>query len=367
MTGILVHEWLSQSGGSENVFEDLGKVYPDAEQWCAWNDSSGRFSAVHETFLARTPLRRSKAIALPVMPFAWRTLPARQADWVLCSSHAFAHHARFGGDAANAPKLVYAHTPARYVWVPDMDSRGRGLAARTVSRALRPLDRKRAREASSIAANSKYVAERIADTWQQQATVIYPPVDVAAFDTPPQLTPDEYKLLSSLPDGFVLGASRFVAYKRLDESIRAGALTRRPVVIAGSGPDEARLREYAERSGAEVRFVLSPSSSLLRALYREASVFVFAPVEDFGIMPVEAMAAGTPVVVSSVGGASESVWDGVTGSHVSTWAPDELRAAIDEATALQPADCRSRAQDFGRDRFADQIRAWVDQTVGAHA
>ena len=144
VSGILVHEWLARHGGSENVFEVLSGVFPDAERFCLWNDSDGRFENVHETVLARTPLRRSKAAALPFMPAVWRHLPARDADWVLTSSHLFAHHARFAGPARHAPKLVYAHTPARYVWTPELDGRGSGLAARAASALLKPIDRKRA-------------------------------------------------------------------------------------------------------------------------------------------------------------------------------------------------------------------------------
>ena len=97
MSGVIVHEWLESTGGAENVFDVLGRTFPDAARVCLWNDSDGRFTDVQETVLARTPLRHSKAVALPFMPLVWRHLPALDADWVLCSSHAFAHHARFAG------------------------------------------------------------------------------------------------------------------------------------------------------------------------------------------------------------------------------------------------------------------------------
>ncbi|RZI86985.1 MAG: glycosyltransferase family 4 protein, partial [Microbacterium sp.] len=171
MTGILVHEWLAARGGSENVFEVLSDTFPDAERWCLWNDSDGRFDGVNETWLARTPLRRSKALSVPFMPAAWRSLPTRDADWVLCSSHAFAHQAKFKGRAGDAPKLVYAHTPARYVWVPELDGRGGSIAARALGAVMKPIDRKRAAEPAAIAANSEFVARRIEDAWDREATV----------------------------------------------------------------------------------------------------------------------------------------------------------------------------------------------------
>ena len=107
MSGVLVHEWLAPRGGSENVFEALSRVFPDAARYCLWNESEGRFVVDGETWLARTPLRGRKAAAVGLMPLAWRTLPSVDADWILTSSHLFAHHARFGGSGRGAPKLVY--------------------------------------------------------------------------------------------------------------------------------------------------------------------------------------------------------------------------------------------------------------------
>lgn len=364
MTGILVHEWLAARGGSENVFEVLSETFPDAERWCLWNDSEGRFTDVNETWLARTPLRRSKPLAVPFMPAAWRSLPARDADWVLCSSHAFAHQAKFKGPAGDAPKLVYAHTPARYVWVPELDGRGGGIAARALGAALKPLDRKRAQEPAAIAANSKFVAERIADSWERAATVIYPPVDVERFMSDPELSVEEQRVMDSLSDEFLLGLSRFVPYKRLDLVIKAGAASGLPVVLAGGGPDEARLRALADDvHPGRVSFIDNPTSNVLRALYRKARALVFAPVEDFGIVPIEAMASGTPVVANAVGGAAESVVDGVTGALVHDWEPAELTRAIDRAIDAKPSDCVARSRLFSVDVFRRDVRSWLEAST----
>lgn len=367
MSGILVHEWLARHGGSENVFEVLSDVFPDADRFCLWNDSDGRFTNVSETMLARTPLRRSKAAALPFMPFAWRHLPARDADWILCSSHVFAHQARFAGPARTAPKLVYAHTPARYVWTPELDGRGSGAAARLVSSVLKPQDRRRAAEPVAIAANSAFIADRIARTWEREATVIHPPVDVAAFASSPEASEDEMARIDALPTPFLLGVSRFVPYKRLDRVIDAGIAADLPVVLAGGGPDEDRLRAHAEAHRARVTFVHNPSTAMLAALYRRALALVFPAIEDFGIMPVEAMATGTPVVASAIGGTAETVVDGVTGALVHDWAGDELRAAVERAAAADPAACVARASEFDTAVFSQRIAAWVASTTGSRA
>ncbi|WP_288784104.1 glycosyltransferase [uncultured Microbacterium sp.] len=368
MTGVLVHEWLAPRGGSENVFETLAETFPDARRYCLWNDSAGRFTTDGETWLARTPLRRHKAAALPLMPLAWRRLPEVDADWVLASSHLFAHHARFRGPAARAPKLVYAHTPARYIWSPELDGRGQNLPARAVSRALQPLDRRRAQEPVAIAANSRFVADRIARFWDRESTVIHPPVDVARFRGEPLLGDEDQRVLDALPPDFLLGFSRFIAYKRLECVIEAGAAADLPVVLAGAGPEQERLRAAADAlHPGRVHFVASPRGALAHALLDRALALVFPAVEDFGIVPVEAMAAGTPVIASAIGGTAETVIHGETGALVEGWSRRELRNAVATAAAVSDEACRTRADAFATPVFTARIRSWVAEHTGEAA
>lgn len=363
MTGVLVHEWIARAGGSENVFEAMSRLYPESDLLCLWNDSEGRFEEerLTETWLSRTPLRRSKAGALPFLPTTWRHAPDNGYDWALISSHLFAHHARFDGVSAD-DRFVYVHSPARYIWTPELDRRGHHRAVRTAAAVLKPLDRKRAQETKHVAANSQFVRQRIAETWEVESIVIHPPVEVAEIQrrAPDQgLGQEDRRVLDDLPGHFLLGASRFIPYKRLDEVIRAGELAGTPVVLAGGGPEEGRLRARAEAASVPVTFVISPSTPLLYALYARASAFVFAAVEDFGIMPVEAMASGTPVVAQAVGGAAESVLPGVTGSLTTFESDDDLATAVDLALRQGAEACRTRALDFSVKAFQHQIRAWT--------
>ena len=369
MAGVIVHEWLESHGGAEKVMEEMAETFPDAPVFALWDDAPGRFpqGRVTESWLARTPLRRHKSLALSAMPLAWRHLGNSEADWILCSSHLFAHHARFAGPARSAPKLVYAYTPARYIWNPELDARGSGSIVKAVSPAFRAIDRQRAQEPRAIAAISEFVRRRIERAWLRESTVIYPPVDVALFADArlDGLTDVEREFLDrEIPEEFILGASRFIPYKRLDLVIKTGKVLGVPTVIAGSGPEEQSLRAYAQTHGRDVTFVIQPSLPLLRELFRRARVFVFPPVEDFGIVPVEAMATGTPVIACDIGGAAETIVDGSTGALVRSFEPDEIHDAYRRATEADPAACQARALAFDKSVFRGRLATWVGEASG---
>jgi glycosyltransferase involved in cell wall biosynthesis len=366
--GVLVHEWIEKIGGSENVLESMSRIYPDADIVCLWNNAPNRFppSRVTESVMSTSVLRGRKALGLPIMPLVWRHLEPVDADWALISSHAFAHHARINNSFGLVPKLVYSYTPARYIWNPEVDARGQGTMARAGSALLRPIDRRRAKEAVAIAGISQYVTRRIEKAWQREAQVVYPPVAVEIIqDTSrwqAKLSGEEIRFLENLPEAFIMGASRFIPYKDLAAVIRAGEQAGLPVVIAGSGPQEAMLREMANSSSVPVSFAISPSNSLLYALYKQASVFVFPPLEDFGIVPIEAMAAGTPAVALNVGGASETIIHGLTGVLVEDFR-DNLGAAINKALEISPEACRVQAQQFSERAFRENLTGWVDASL----
>lgn len=364
MTGLIAHEWIEEVGGAERVLDSFVDMYPEADVYCLWNEAPQRYAQgkVLESPLARTPLRGRKALSLPLMPFVWRDMPRGEYDWMLVSSHLFAHHARTSSVKAERT-FVYAHTPARYLWTPELDERGQSAFVRAVAPIFRAIDARRAGDHVNVAANSAFVRDRIRAAWKVDAEVIHPPIDVARLqrvdDWVAELSESDRRIFDALPDEFVLGASRFVTYKRLDVAIDAAAAAGVAAVIAGSGPEEAELRKHAEASGADVHFVVQPSDALMAALMQRALVYVFVPVEDFGIMPVEAMAVGTPVIVNAVGGASESVVDGETGVALRSFEAHDLRRAVSAAVEMDPAAARHRAERFGEARFQTEIRSWM--------
>ncbi|WP_234420215.1 glycosyltransferase [Rhodococcus ruber] len=296
------------------------------------------------------------------MPLVWSRGFRVDPEWALISSHLFAHQVKFEG-TADTEYYVYVHTPARYIWSPELDQRGSSLAVRAVSPIFKHVDRRRARPRSNYVGNSNFVVQRIRRAWDVDAKCIYPPVDVCHIQSvnewADELDGEERKRLDSLPTEFILAASRLVPYKRIDAAIRAGEQAGLPVVIAGTGPDDIRLRSIAEEAKVPVEFLGAVSSPMLYALYGQCTVYVFAGIEDFGIMPVEAMATGAPVVGNICGGVAETVIDGVTGALCDPDDPRSLDDAIHRAAACSRANSRERARKFSVERFASEISQWV--------
>lgn len=366
MRTLIAHEWLSPTGGSENVVEALLTTLPDADLWCLWNDAPHRFPQARETWLARSPARRSKPLALGLSPAAWRSVPLAGVDRVVASSHAMSHQlatrAAHRGIAAHA----YVHSPARYLWEPQLDTRGSSAMSRAVAPALRRWDGARVSDRVHYAANSQFVAQRIRTCWGMQSRVIYPPVEVEALQAVDDwrarvCEPDELRSLEALPQTFFLAASRLVGYKRLDHAIKVAEAAATPLVIAGEGPDALRLLELARASSAEVTFLGRVSSAMLHALYQQACLFVFMPVEDFGIMAVEAISLGTPVLVNELGGGAEICELTRGGASVAPEAATAaaLRQAVGDALSVDAHAALLLSRQFGRARFEAAIMDWV--------
>lgn len=366
MAGVIAHEWIEEYGGAERVLDAFVELFPTAPIYCLWTDAPERYpgSVVLESPLARTPLRGRKAAALPLMSRQWRNVDLELYDWALISSYAFAHHLGSGVKGNSLRRFVYVHTPARYVWAPEYDPNGRTLPARLTRPFFRRQDRRHMDPDADFAANSEFVRDRTRRAWGVEPRVIYPPVDVAAIQNSaswrPNLTAEDEAVLASLPEQFLLGASRFVDYKRLHDVMDFGASVGMPVVIAGSGPLEQRLRSHAVSLAIRVDFVVRPSDALLRSLYQAAAAFVYPPVEDFGIMPVEATALGTPVIVNREGGASES--SRITGGGVCCSFVGDRREnvrALAESQSLSMGDAMSASRIFSREAFQTAVLEWT--------
>ncbi len=353
----IVHEWVSSRAGSEKVFEALAGIWPRADLYALSVDPGvpmelgGR--PVRTTFLDRRRLRNNRAVTLPVMPLAWQLVGRHKYDTVITSHHAFA-----GSNVLTRPDgrhFVYVHTPARYLWTPELDGRGTSRALTPIRAILKQIDRRSVARMHSIAANSKAVAERVERFWGRSADVIYPPADTDFF------RPGRNDAITlEIPDNFLLGFGRWIPYKNMDLIIQIAERAGMPAVIAGRGPEKDRLVALAAAATVPIRIIESPSTDEARELYRRADALVFPTFEDFGLVPVEAMACGTPVLALNKGGATETVVDGQTGALVEEQDLELYSNGLSRALGVSPELCRDRATKFSISAFTDNIRDWTN-------
>ncbi|GAA1391395.1 glycosyltransferase [Catellatospora chokoriensis] len=349
----IVHEWFGATGGSENVFLAINQVLPQAKGFVLWRDRDAhRGASYRESWLGRTPLRRSKALALPMMPLAWRTLTREKFDLVLSSSHAFAHHVK-AGPSEHTRYLSYIHSPARYIWSPNLDHRGSPGVLSLPRRALQAVDVRMNRHVHSYAANSSEVRGRIERFWKRDAYVIHPPVDVDYFAAAPAAQRSQSR-------DYLLGVGRWIPYKNFDLMIQIAEAARLPLVIAGSGPMEAVLRRQAASVSVPVTFEQRPSRERLRELYWGAKALLFPTHEDFGIIPVEAMACGTPVLGLRSGGLLETVADGKTGFLLASKEPHDYVDRLRHLDELDRSIVSAHAENFSEAVFRARLASWIE-------
>lgn len=264
--------------------------------------------------------------------------------------------------------MCYCHTPMRYAWDMRAQYLGqrklaaglRGIAVNRVLDGLRDWDRASSARVNHFIANSAFVQQRIARCYGREATVIHPPVDTLSF-TPPVPT------LPLAQRSHYVTTSRWVPYKRLDLIVDAfRTLPHLRLVVAGDGPDLPPVRATAP---ANVEFVGQASRERLRDLFGGARAFVFAALEDFGIVPVEAQACGTPVLAFGEGGSLETVVAGVTGRFFDSQSAAAIADAVGRheagIDALSPAACRTHAEHFAAARFAAAYTRCVEDAWSA--
>ena len=363
----LVHDWLTGLRGGERVLEQLCLLYPDADVYTLVHikGASGPIIERHRitsSFLQRLPFAQTRYRSyLPLFPLAIEALDLSGHDLVISTSHAVAKGCR---PARGALHVSYIHTPMRYVW-DQFDAYfgpGRaGLATRAAAHlfapALRRWDVASTARANGLVANSNFVADRCRRLWGREVNaVVYPPVDVERF------RPAEKR--DQVSDQALI-VSALVPYKLVDLAVRAFNRARRKLVVAGSGPELSRLRALA---GPTVELRGAVSGEELEQLYQRASFFLLPGEEDFGIAPVEAQAAGRPVLALGRGGALETVVAGQTGVFFSEPTEEALIAALPEIDQLardqDPLVIRRHAEQFAVPRFGVELRAAIDAVAG---
>lgn len=351
----VVHEWLTVPGGSEKVAMRILGLLPGADMYAAiyapeaFPELAG--TRVRTTFLDRIPGARTQyQRLLPLMNAAYERLDLSDYELVVSSSHSCAKNVLTRPETFH---LCYCHTPMRHAWEPAKLSDERiGPLARlilpTLLARLRRADLEGAARVDRFVANSTHVANRIRKYYRRRAVVVHPPVDVEPFLERPRHPGDAY-----------LVAGRLVPYKRVDIAIRACSRLGRPLVVIGDGRDRERLEAI---SGPGVTFLGHVSFPTLMEYMSNARALLFPGEEDFGIVPVEAQAAGTPVIAYGTGGVRDSVVEGVTGVLFDEQSVAGLCGAIErfEALSLDPDVARENAVRFGPERFDRELSAAID-------
>jgi glycosyltransferase involved in cell wall biosynthesis len=359
---VLVHDWLTGMRGGEKCLEALCRRWPHARLLTLLHRPGSVSPAIEAlgpeaSLLGRLPgVERYYRYLLPLMPAALSLLRPPPCDLVVSFSHCVAKSAR---PPRGVPHVCYCFTPMRYAWHMQEAYFGRrGLKARLVDALLgllRAWDRRTATRVTHFIAISRTVQARIAECYGRDSTVIYPPVDT-----------DFYTPAPAPREGYYLAVSAFAPYKRFDLAIEACNRLQRPLVVIGSGQDAARLRALA---GPTVTFLGWQPDEAVRDHLRRCRALLFPAEEDFGIVPVEAMACGAPVVAFGRGGATETVVPpGGRAAPTGVWFAEQTVECLAEALLsfearagdFDPAAARRQARRFHAPRFEGELFDFLD-------
>ncbi len=351
----LVHDWLIHMRGGEKVLEALAEMFPEATIYTLFAcreklSPSLQRMKIRTSFLQSIPgLRKFYRWLLPLFPWAIRTLKIEGADFVISTSHCVAK-------AVTVPRgayhISYIHTPMRYLWGFREDYFGKfpwllRWMIEGFLDGLRRWDRKMNRSVDAFIANSRNVQERIKAYYGRDSHVIYPPLDDGLF-----------RLSGTAKGDYYLIVSAFVPYKRVDLAIEAFNGLGRNLIVVGDGPLAKAYHKL--RRGNPISFVGSVSGKELCKLYGGAKALIFPTEEDFGIVPCEAQACGTPVIAYAKGGALETVREGVF-FHEQT--PKALADAVleFEKRSFDAKKIAASVESFGRENFKRHIRDFIRQ------
>lgn len=344
----IIHYWLVTMRGGERVLERLLQLFPEADVFTHVYDPAAmsatiRAHTVRTSFIQKLPgARRHYQAYLPLMPMALEQLDLRGYDLVISSESGPAKGVIPAPDALH---LCYVHSPMRYLWDHYHDYRAEaGWLRRAVMpmlcHGLRQWDTSSAARVDRVLANSSFIRDRIAKAWRREADVVHPPVDPALFSPSDEVEP-----------GY-LWVGQLVPYKRADLAIDAFNALGLPLTVVGDGPQAAMLRK---RAGPTIRMIPRLDFGELRRAYARCRALVFTAEEDFGIVPVEVMASGRPVVAYGRGGALDSVVEGQTGLFFREQTSEALVAAVQRLEHwlphFDPRAAMARARDFAPERF----------------
>jgi glycosyltransferase involved in cell wall biosynthesis len=347
----LVHDYLNQRGGAERVVLNMANIWPEAPIYTSLYRAGSTFEGfrdrtIHTSWMQELPVDRRFRTLMPLFPSAFRQLGTIDADVVISSSSGWAHGIRTTPDSRH---LVYCHAPARWLYSgQEYLGRRRSRATHALLDPMRRWDKRAARRADCYLANAYNVADRIRRAYGIESRVVHPPVDVDRFMPRPR-------------GERLLVVSRLLPYKRLDLAIEAAARLDIGLDVVGDGPELQRLQALA---GRRTVFHGQLSDEAVVELMENCSAFLFPGREDFGIAPVEANAAGKPVVAFAAGGALETLQDGVTSAFFASQSVKDVMAAIRRVYDIDtsPERIAENAHRFSPQAFERNLRRAIAET-----
>ncbi|MCL5074140.1 MAG: glycosyltransferase [Chloroflexi bacterium] len=358
----IVCSWLNQYGGAERVLEILHEMYPVAPIYTsiyAPERMPGAYRQwdIRTSFMQRLPfVKTHHQPFLPLYPLAFEQFDLSDYDVVISNSSAFCHGVITRPHTCH---VCYCLTPARFLWHFAEYKRGENIGA--LGTLLLPLFLSYLRTWDALAANrvdhfvaiSRTVAGRIAKYYRREATIIHPPVNTEAYR--PATTIEDYFLI----------VSRLIPYKRVDLAIEAFNRLGLPLKISGDGRDYRSLRGIAK---ANIEFLGKVPDEEVRGLYARCQALIFPGEEDFGLTPLEAQAAGRPVIAYGAGGALETIVEGETGTFFWKQTPEELMQAVQhfDASRYDPARIRRHAERFGLQAFKENLSRFINEKHAEH-
>ena len=359
MKTAIVHDWLNQIGGAEDVLETLLEMYPGVPIYTSlyWRDKMPqhwRQWDIRTSFINRLPLaQKRQQLYFPLYPMAFEQFDFSDYDLVLSNKSGFCH-----GVITNPETLhiCYCLTPTRYVWRYHQYAEQENLGGllRTIMPPflvnLRQWDRLAADRVDHFIAISQTIRQRIAKIYRRDSTIIYPPVDTSRFA--PQGRSDDYFLI----------VGRLVPYRRIDVLVEAFNKMQKPLVIAGSGRDRERLEAMA---GPTIEFLGRVPDEELPDLMARCRAFMWPGEEDFGISPIQAMAAGRPVIAYAAGGALETVIPGQTGVLFDAQTAESIIAAVEQFAeqSFDPGAISAFAARFDSAEFKRKMQRFIEEKL----
>jgi len=348
---VLVHDYLNQRGGAERVVLELAAMFPSAPLYTSLYRPGSTFPEfgeldVRTSFVDRLPVDRRFRALFPLYPAAFRSLGAIDAELVISSSSGWAHAVRTTPRAFHA---VYCYTPARWLYGDYMGAAAGQRALAALGYPLRRWDVRAARRPDLYIAISEIVRQRIRARYGRDAPVVHPPVDVDRFSPRPR-------------GERLLVVSRLLAYKRVDLVVDAATRAGVGLDVVGVGP---ALDDLRRRAGPSVRFHGRLPDDEITELFQNCRAFCQPGAEDFGITPIEANAAGKPVVAFAAGGALETLEEGVTGVCFAEQSVEALLESLArcDAIASTPSTIAARVRRFSAAAFHERLRRVLHEAV----